>query len=249
MIQVEDGRPVGVQVIREFRLRLGRAIGLSLLLHALLLTAFFVIVPRPAPIPEDAAIPVQLVVSPPPEPLDERKPAAAAKQPPTDQPEQPQAPPLGAETAPATPEGPPAPSQPAPPPAAPKAAPGMTEAEHLYAGAILARPENRSAREALKTLSPAERKEQICDTEAMEQIHRSHPSLHPDRLIAYVLEDVAWDGDQFDANGAAFRSAHQWYALRYQCRFDPATGEVAAFRFEIGAAIPRERWSDLFLER
>ncbi len=45
----------------------------------------------------------------------------------------------------------------------------MKEASAFYAATILSRPENRSARDALKTLSPSERNEQICDTEAMDK--------------------------------------------------------------------------------
>ncbi len=70
----------------------------------------------------------------------------------------------------------------------------MKEASAFYAATILSRPENRSARDALKTLSPSERNEQICDTEAMEQIRRTDSKLRPDRLIAYALENTQWMG-------------------------------------------------------
>ena len=153
----------------------------------------------------------------------------------------------------------PAASPPAPPSAAPAAPPppepqpengsGMVEARNFYAAAILARPENRSARDALKTLAPAERNEQICDTEAMEQIRRADAQFHPDRLIAYALENVQVDGETLHAAGAAFRSAHRWFRLIFDCTLDAKRNTVTAFRFLIGDPIPSSRWSDLQLER
>ncbi len=125
----------------------------------------------------------------------------------------------------------------------------MTDARAFYAAAILARPENRSAREALKTLAPAERDEQICDTEAMEQIRRSDAKLRPDRLIAYALEDTRSDGNTLHAAGAAFRSAHRWFRLSFDCTLDAKRNTVTAFRFLIGEPVPSSRWSDLQLER
>ena len=125
----------------------------------------------------------------------------------------------------------------------------MTEAQAFYASAILSRPENRSAREALKTLSPEERNEQICDTEAMEQIRRTDAKFRPDRLIAYALENTRVDGDSLHAAGAAFRSAHRWFRLTFDCTLDPKRNTVTAFRFSIGDPIPSSRWSDLQLER
>ncbi|HWU60938.1 MAG TPA: DUF930 domain-containing protein [Ensifer sp.] len=125
----------------------------------------------------------------------------------------------------------------------------MTEAGRLYAAAVLARPENRAARDALKTLSAEERNEQLCDTEAMEQVRRADTSLRPDRLIAYALESTKVDGGRLHAPGAAFRSAHRWFSLTFDCTLDLQRQTVTAFRFAIGAPIPTSRWSDLQLER
>lgn len=122
-------------------------------------------------------------------------------------------------------------------------------AKSFYAAARLARPENRSAREALKALSPMERREQLCDTEAMEQLHRWKSSLQPDRLIAYALLDTSADGATLHAPGAAFRSRHQWFALSFDCTVDPGSGTITAFRFVMGDAVPKARWSALSLER
>ncbi len=125
----------------------------------------------------------------------------------------------------------------------------MIEAAAFYAASILARPENRSAREALATLSPSERNEQICDTEAMEQVRRADPMFNPDRLIAYALQNTEVDGNRLHAPGAAFRSAHRWFRLAFDCTLDPRRQTVTAFRFAIGALIPSSQWNDLQLER
>lgn len=158
------------------------------------------------------------------------------------------------ETTPAQPppaEATPTPAQetkPAPPlPTDPQ--PKMTDARAFYAAAILAKPENRQARDALKTLAPAERNEQICDTEAMEQIRRADAKFHPDRLIAYALENTQVDGDTLHAAGAAFRSAHRWFRLTFDCTLDTKRNTVTAFRFLIGDPIPSSRLDDLQLER
>ncbi|MCD2175946.1 DUF930 domain-containing protein [Rhizobium sp. C4] len=135
------------------------------------------------------------------------------------------------------------------PPPQPDPAPTMKEASAFYAATILARPENRSARDALRTLSPAERNEQLCDTEAMEQIRRADTRMHPDRLIAYALQNTEVDGDRLHAPGAAFRSAHRWFRLAFDCTLDAKRSAVTAFRFAIGEPIPSSRWSDLQLER
>lgn len=127
--------------------------------------------------------------------------------------------------------------------------PAMKEASAFYAASLLARPENRSAREALKTLSPEERHEQICDTEAMEQLRRADPRLHPDRLIAYALQNTQVNGDRLYAPGAAFRSGHRWFRISFECTLDAKHNAVTAFRFTIGNLIPSSQWSDLQLER
>lgn len=222
---------------REMRIGLAA----SALLHGAAILVLLTITPLPAPPPGEQVVRVT-IASPP----------AASK--PVEQPEQaPPPPPLAAQQAPqdvpttAAPPTPPAEQEPSVP-QPPKENEQTVVARDFYAEAILARPQNRQAREALATLSPAERREQICDTEAMEQLHRWRPALRPDRLIAYALQDTTIKGNTLSAPGAAFRSAHQWYALTFECSLD-ASDHVVGFRFAMGAPIPEDRWNDLLLER
>jgi hypothetical protein len=169
----------------------------------------------------------------------------------------PSAPPTPQATAPQPPEASPPQTSERPPEKPPLENPapafskndGMIRATTLYAASILDRPENREALDALATVSPAERMEQLCDTEGMEQIHRWRPSLQPDRLIAYALGSSENSTGRIVAKGAAFRSQHTWYALEFDCSFSLENGVVTAFSFKAGEPIPRERWADLMLEQ
>jgi len=198
---------------------------------------------------EDPAVPVTLVAPPPavesvPRRQTEAEEQSGREQLPIATPEPQESPP----PAPWTHIAPAQESAPVPPP---PVDPGsrMIEARSFYAATVLARPENRSARDALKTLSAEARDEQICDTEAMEQISRAKANLRPDRLIAYALENTHVDGDRIEAAGAAFRSAHRWFRLSFDCTLDAKRNTVTAFRFSIGDPIPSSRWTDLQLER
>ena len=83
----------------------------------------------------------------------------------------------------------------------------------------------------------------------MEQIRRADAKFRPDRLIAYALENTQVQGERIHAAGAAFRSAHRWFRLTFDCTLDEKRNTVTAFRFSIGDPIPSTRWSDLQLER
>ena len=225
-------------------------IAISLALHAAIL-AWLALMPNPAPVPEpEATVVVSLVpaeTEAAPATQAQEQEAQPASQPPS---------PASAEA----PEGRPAPPAPSPPERTESTAPSagggadddqtdMVTARNFFAAAILARPENREALAALKTLSPEERNEQLCDTEAMEQIRRHNPNLHPDRLVAYALKETEVDGSRLRAPGAATRSGHRWYRLSFDCTVDPLRSAVTAFRFALGTPIPSERWNDLHLER
>lgn len=220
---------------RELRIGLGA----SALLHAATIAILLMTGPVPTPPPGETIVHVTIDRAPPPPGLVEALPSPEA--PPSPAPleawqDKPQAAPS------ISPETQPAPAAP------PEEDANTVVAKEFYATAVLARSQNRSALEALKTLSPAERREQICDTEAMEQLHRWRHTLRPDRLIAYALGDTQLVGDTLKASGAAFRSNHQWFALSFECKLD-ATDRVVGFRFSMGAAIAHDRWSDLLLER
>ncbi|MCP4562263.1 MAG: DUF930 domain-containing protein [Bosea sp.] len=128
---------------------------------------------------------------------------------------------------------------PAPPPAEP---PAMITARTLHSESVLANPRSRGAREALKTLEAGERIEQLCNLEAMSQIHAWKAQFEPDRVVAFAMAGTKLTKSTLEAEGAAFRSRKQWYGLRFRCEM-AANGKVAGFQFRVGEAIPRGEWA------
>ncbi len=118
----------------------------------------------------------------------------------------------------------------------------MITARTLHSESVLANPRSREAREALKTLEASERVEQLCNLEAMSQIHAWKAEFEPDRVVAFALAGVKLTKTALEAEGAAFRSRKQWYGLRFRCEM-AANGKVAGFQFRVGEAIPRSEWA------
>lgn len=108
-------------------------------------------------------------------------------------------------------------------------------------------PHNRALRRELTSVADDEQVAQLCDLEAMEQIHVWKPSLQPDRLVDYALSDPRMDGSAFAAKGGAFRSGHQWYEVSYHCELDASRNKVVDFSFRVGDPIPRAEWTALNL--
>lgn len=127
----------------------------------------------------------------------------------------------------------------APPPAEP---PAMITARTLHSESVLANPRSRGAREALRTLDAAERIEQLCNLEAMSQIHAWKAQFESDRVVAYAMAGTKLSKTALEAEGAAFRSRKQWYGLHFRCEM-AADGKVAGFQFRVGEAIPRSEWA------
>lgn len=135
----------------------------------------------------------------------------------------------------------PAATQPASPPS------GMIRAEKLYSPGILAAPRSRQARKGLAQLAPEERVVQLCNLEAMEQVHRWNADFDPDFLVAYAFSGVKLSGETLKANGAAFRSKRQWWRVAYSCAVTADRTAVAGFAFKVGDAIPRAQWQEIGL--
>lgn len=193
----------------------------SLALHALLLAAILML-PRPHPlkVPAELAVPIELV-PPAPEPAKVQSPS---------QPEAPLVPPPDdAATAP-EPEA----------SAAPR--PAMVKARSFYAAKVLADPRSRGARQALATFSADERAIQLCNIEAMEQIHRWKAEFRPDLVAPYATADLKIEGGSIYAEGGAFRAGQRWHAVTFNC--DVADGAVSAFEFSVGEEIPEARWAE-----
>jgi hypothetical protein len=142
-------------------------------------------------------------------------------------------------------EAPPIPPSPPalPPPADLLAAPEpMLHATRILSEASLADPQNRLARQALRTLAGDERMEQLCGIEAMDQVHAWRDAFEPDRLVAYAMAPTFVSGNAIKADGAAFRSNRRWYNLRFRCELTPDRRKVAAFEFLVGDPIPADVW-------
>ncbi len=124
---------------------------------------------------------------------------------------------------------------------------GMVQADTLYSAGILASPRSRQARKGLAQLAPEERVVQLCNLEAMEQVHRWKADFDPDFLVAYALSGVKLTGQTLKANGGAFRSKRQWWRIAYSCEVAADANAVVGFAFKVGDAIPRDQWQDLGL--
>lgn len=119
----------------------------------------------------------------------------------------------------------------------------MVRATHLYTAEILADPKNRQVRDTLPTLADGERIVQLCNVEGLEQIGRADAAFAPDILVPYAMNDTVLTGGVLVADGAAFRSGHDWYAIRFRCTVAANYAGVDDFEFAIGEPIPRDEWA------
>ncbi|OCC01926.1 hypothetical protein BA190_26410 [Labrys sp. WJW] len=203
----------------------------ALLLHAIALALLFLL-PRPAPLeqPPENSIEVEFVAEIP-------KPAAPAPQPPA-LPARPQAQEPSAESVPQEGARPPRPSEALPPPPPP----AMIQARKILSDLALADPRSRQARKMLPLLGRDERMEQLCNIEAMAQLRAWNHELEPDLTIAYARAETKTADAGVTADGAAFRSRKQWFALKYRCDLTADLAKVSAFAFQAGSTIPRKDW-------
>jgi hypothetical protein len=123
------------------------------------------------------------------------------------------------------------------------AAPEMIRPARMLSEQALDSPRSRGLRRELARLGEEDRLAQLCDLEAMEQIHAWHPEFQPDRLVDYASGDTSLEGAVFTAKGGAFRNQRHWYEVSYRCELDPPLRRVVGFAFHVGAAIPREDWA------
>ncbi|WP_346912418.1 DUF930 domain-containing protein [uncultured Roseibium sp.] len=120
---------------------------------------------------------------------------------------------------------------------------GMIRAKQLYAAAILDNPKSRKAKMRLRQLVSEDRIIQLCNLEALEQVHRWNPSFKPNFLVAYAESDVRLTGRQaIEADGGAFHHGNSWYEIRFRCETTADLTSVVAFEFAVGREIPRSKW-------
>ncbi|MBS7536290.1 DUF930 domain-containing protein [Ancylobacter sonchi] len=123
----------------------------------------------------------------------------------------------------------------------------MIRPTRMLSEQALADPRSRATRRALATLAEEERIAQLCDLEAMEQIHVWQPGYQPDRLVDYARADTRMRGNSLIAGGGAFRSHLKWYEVSFSCDLDAGLRRVVGFAFKVGAPIPRQDWTSLNL--
>lgn len=123
----------------------------------------------------------------------------------------------------------------------------MIRATRFMAAESLADPANGEARLALLQLADDDRMVQLCAVEAMEQIHAWRSDLIPDRLAAHAMAAPEVGANTIIADGAAFRSASQWFNVRFRCEVAPDRKRVVAFEFLVGGPVPRDEWERHYL--
>lgn len=129
----------------------------------------------------------------------------------------------------------------------PPAAQPMVQAKRFFSAAILADPRSRQALEGLSQLAADERIVQLCNLEALEQVHRWRVDFTPDLFVAYATSDMVLAGRNLRADGAAFRSKGRWFNIKFGCAVAPDIKSVAAFEFQVGDEIPESEWAANFL--
>jgi type IV secretory pathway VirB10-like protein len=152
----------------------------------------------------------------------------------------------------------PAAEEPKPPVASPPIRPAqpapqagaMIRADNLLSARTLADPRSKRAREAFQQLAGGERIMQLCNLEALEQVHQWKREFQPDYLMAYAMAGAKLSEHSVEADGTAFRSKQHWYNIKFKCEVTPDLKTVAAFEFLVGDEIPRSLWAshDLLLD-
>lgn len=122
---------------------------------------------------------------------------------------------------------------------------GPIRATRFYAAGILTHDRRIAA--ALTTLGGDERVVQLCNIEALEQIRVAAPQYVPDTMVAYAMADMDVRGPTLTADGGAFRSRRNWFAIAFSCTVALDFSHVEAFEFTLGAPIPRDQWEAHFL--
>lgn len=119
---------------------------------------------------------------------------------------------------------------------------GMVQAKELLSAKVLADPRSKEALVALRQLGTDDRIIQLCNVEAMEQVHIWKSDFQPDFVVAYALADTKLSGLTLQADGAALRSKRHWYDIKFRCEVTPDLEKVVAFEFSLGAEIPKSEW-------
>ena len=124
---------------------------------------------------------------------------------------------------------------------------GRMRATDMLSGKVLADPRSREALRQFKQLAPADRIEQICNLEAMQQVHHWKADFAPEFVVAYAASDPIRSARSIEARGAAFLSRSHWYAIDFLCIVTDDLQAVASFEFKVGREIPEDKWGEYSL--
>jgi len=124
---------------------------------------------------------------------------------------------------------------------------GMIRATQFFSASVLAESGSRQVRATLPLLAKEDRITQLCNIEAVEQIHRWRAELQPDYVVTDAMADTRLRHLSLEASGGAFRSEGNWYSVKYRCTVTPNLGEVSSFEFLVGPAIPKQAWKKYHL--
>jgi hypothetical protein len=102
---------------------------------------------------------------------------------------------------------------------------------------------------SLKKLDPSSRLTQVCDLKAMEAIGRGSNPYRPDRAVVDAVTTPKISDNTIQGKGGAFRSKGKWYQFSFKCSTSPDRMKVLSFDYNVGDAIPEEKWSDYGLYR
>ncbi|HTN60947.1 MAG TPA: DUF930 domain-containing protein [Devosia sp.] len=120
---------------------------------------------------------------------------------------------------------------------------GMVHARQLLGASVLAEPASKEVRETLPLLGSDEQRIQLCNIEALAQIHAADERWDPDILVAYAMADMEVTDHGVAADGGAFRSRQQWYGFKFRCEVSSNLKAVTDFQFAIGEPIPKSEWA------
>jgi len=92
----------------------------------------------------------------------------------------------------------------------------------------------------LQSLNDVDQLDQRCDLEGMER-------LKADKVISYTFSNPVRSDTTVTATGAVFRQGGEWYHLSYACTTSQDHMQIVSFDYKIGARIPHEEWTRLYL--
>jgi len=124
------------------------------------------------------------------------------------------------------------------------AARGRIHATEMLSGKVLADPRSRSALRQLRQLAAPDQIEQLCNLEAMQQVHHWKADFAPEFVVAYAASDPVRSARSIEAHGAAFLSRAHWYAIDFLCTVTDDLRTVASFDFQVGREIPQDKWDE-----